>query len=802
METSKKWVIVGVVAMGLALALMDGTIVNVILPQLQKAFQTDFATITWAITGYILALAAVTPIVGYLSDLFSSKRVFLVALAVFTVGSVLCGLAPTKEALFIFRVVQAIGGGALIPVVYTILYRIFPPNERAVAGAILSVPVLLAPALGPTIGGYLSTNFNWNSVFMINLPFGIVGLLLGFIVLPTSDSGGKSDREEVPQTKGTGKHLDIQGLLLAIVGFTTLVYGLNGAASQGWGNPTVLSYLLIGTIVLIAFVLVELQASDPVLDLRLFMNFKFTIANVLTWMAQAVFYGSLFLFPLFFENVQGDTALTAGELLLGQGLALAISITIAGVLYNRLGPRILTIVGLLFVVGGTYGLTQIDTNTTGQALQIWLILRGFGLGFIIQGVQTLAASVISNQAMAKAMSLLNAMRQLATALALAVLTTSVTQQTLTHVADITNALQVGLRTHQFSGVAATCIQASGSAEHVAAVKACVEQHGLTLGITDTFWIVLILGVISIPVALTMGRDPAIEALKQAKVRNKDSRTTDVSIETADVPVKTTSVPNVISTLSANGEQMLGPEMLLWCYPKNNVAHGSLLAVESNNFCVLKSRGVILDVYETGQHIVQTPNHPLFNSTQLAFDGELIPLEYEVFYINRAKSVGKASGVALSQEMAEVGYWVDYSIHVATHADAIRLVQNMPHRGHTLTIQEINAYVELLIEQVLNQLVQTISLKLGEARMGASPTTPNQGLQMQDFSQLVQQRIQKYLSSYGITLTVVDVLVNPLVRPFNTPSYAPVGAGASPAPTSQIFSASNKHTHDIGLNLAQ
>ena len=207
------------------------------------------------------------------------------------------------------------------------------------------------------------------------------------------------------------------------------------------------------------------------------------------------------------------------------------------------------------------------------------------------------------------------------------------------------------------------------------------------------------------------------------------------------------IRNVISTLGENGEEIMGPEVLLWHYPNNDIMNGSLLTVESNHFCVLKSRGAILNVYETGQYTVQTPDRPLFGSMQQAFYGGQSPWQYEALYINRAKLVLKTSGMALSREMAEMVYSVDYYIHVETREAAIQLVQHMPYRGHALTTAEVNAYAGPVIEQAVNQLVQITPLESVNEKI-------------HDLSQVVFQHLQQFLAAYGIALNTVKVLVFP------------------------------------------
>ena len=207
------------------------------------------------------------------------------------------------------------------------------------------------------------------------------------------------------------------------------------------------------------------------------------------------------------------------------------------------------------------------------------------------------------------------------------------------------------------------------------------------------------------------------------------------------------VRSVISTLSTNGEEIMGPEVLLWHYPNNNIVNGSLLTVESNHFCVLKSRGAILNIYETGQYTVQTPDRPLFGSMQQAFYGGQSPWQYEALYINRSKLVLKTSGVALSREMAEMVYSVDYYIHVETRDAAMQLVQHMPYSGHALMIQEVNSYAGPAIEQAVNQVVQITPLESVNEKI-------------HDLSQVVFQHLQQFLGVYGITVDAIKVLVFP------------------------------------------
>lgn len=207
------------------------------------------------------------------------------------------------------------------------------------------------------------------------------------------------------------------------------------------------------------------------------------------------------------------------------------------------------------------------------------------------------------------------------------------------------------------------------------------------------------------------------------------------------------IRSVVSTLTDSGEEVMGPNVLLWHYPNNDIMSGSLLTVESNHFCVLKSRGAVLDIYDTGQYQVSTPQKVLFGSLQQAFYGGQSPWQYEALYINRAKLVQKSSGVALSREMAVLRYDVDYYIHVESKEDAARVVQHMPYRGHVLTTQDLNAYAGPVVEQAINQLVQVTPLEQVNEKI-------------HELTDLVHNHLQEFLAVYGITLDLVKVLIFP------------------------------------------
>jgi EmrB/QacA subfamily drug resistance transporter len=522
MRLDYKWQAAIVTAIGLFMAILDNTIVNVALPQMRESFHTDQNTIIWVVTGYFLAQAAVIPVTGYVSDLVGTKVVFMTALAVFTLGSLLCGLTPQiqphvsalhgEQLLILFRVIQGFGGGALFPVAFAIIFRVFPPEQRGPASAVIGVPVLLAPAFGPTIGGYLTTTFDWTAIFFVNIPIGIAALIACAFILKGRDVERAEYNVDVP----TGRRFDILGLLLSMAGFTALVYGISESGSKGLSDQRVLTFLGLGVVLLIGFVINELLVSDPVIDVRLFLNRTFTMSNILMWGVSAFLFGSFVLLPVFFENVQGRTPLNTGEILILQGLAAAVATVIAGRLYNTVGPRTMAVLGFALIAVGTYGFTNLSVSSDPASLQPWLILRGFGLGFTNIPLQTLAVSVITNRAMARASSLINVTRQVFGAIGVAALTSYLTQQTTAHASDIA----ATLKTQPPTGIGLTCAQNAHG--NLAAVGQCVAQHALTMGINDAFFVVMIGCAALAVVAIFVGTDPNIEAAKRAKARGEEA----------------------------------------------------------------------------------------------------------------------------------------------------------------------------------------------------------------------------------------------------------------------------------------
>jgi EmrB/QacA subfamily drug resistance transporter len=493
-----KWRAAVVVALGLFLSVLDSTIVSVALPAMRQTFHTDFNTITWVVSAYFLAQAAVIPITGYLSDRVGTRAIFLTAMGVFILGSALCALSGNEKVLIASRVVQGIGGGALFPTSFAIAYRAFPRDEWGRATAIIGVPVLLAPSLGPLIGGWLTSSFDWQAIFVINIPIGLLALAAGAAFLRRRAEDAGAERIEP-----TGR-FDIPGFILAIAGFTVLVYGLTEAGIEGWGSSIAVRALAISAVLLAALVVFELRARNPVLDMRIFRYLTFSRAIVLIWLVTGFYYGSLFLIPFFFEKVEGLSPLTSGEIMIAQGVAAAIGIAAGGELYNKIGPRPMAVVGMASLALSGIGFTHLSVTSTGLSLQLWLALRGLGLGLTTTPLQNLALSVVDRRDLTRSTSLINVSRQVFSAAGVAALAAFVAQRAAHFAATASGALHSG---HVTGGIATACAHAG------AATAGCIQQHAVTDGLNEAFMIGLIACAAAVVLALVVGRDPALEALK-------------------------------------------------------------------------------------------------------------------------------------------------------------------------------------------------------------------------------------------------------------------------------------------------
>ncbi|MGI8475779.1 MAG: MDR family MFS transporter [Thermomicrobiales bacterium] len=417
-----KWLVAAVFVTGLFMDLLDTTIVNVALPTLGTIFNAQPTTLEWIVTGYLLSLAVWIPASGWLGDRFGTKRIFLFALAMFTAGSALCGTATSIRMLILFRVLQGIGGGMLTPVGTTMLFRAFPPNERAKASAVLVIPIAVAPAIGPIIGGLLIDRLSWRWIFYVNVPFGIAALFFAAFVL----------KEHVEEKAG---RFDVPGFLLSASGLPLLLYALAEAPSRGWTSAVVLLTGFAGVALLVLLVIVELRVAEPMLALRLFGDRMFRNATIVNFASSSAFFGLLFLLPLFLQrsDMHNLSATQSGLTTFPQALGLVIMSRVASGLYPKVGPRRMMMVGTLGATVATFLFVFVGVHTDLWWIRGIMLIRGMSFAFALIPLQAATFSNISRSDSGRASSLFNTNRQVASSLGVAVLATVRTDRALSHV---------------------------------------------------------------------------------------------------------------------------------------------------------------------------------------------------------------------------------------------------------------------------------------------------------------------------------------------------------------------------------
>lgn len=399
----------GVVLVGTFMVILDTSIVNVALPQIGVDFHS-IANVEWIVTAYLLALGLAQPPTGWLTDRFGKRKVFCGCVFLFSVGSLLCAIAPNLGTLVAFRVLQGLGGGGLPPVGLAIIYELFPADRRGTALGIWGIAAMAAPAVGPVLGGWLVTAVSWRSLFLINVPIGAVGLVLAVRLL----------HDVVPRRY---RPLDWQGLLLATGGLGALLLGLSEAPTWTWGSTTTIGCLVVGAVLTTGWVVRGLRVPTPLVDMWMFRERVFSLCMVVLLLLTMAQYGRLVFIPLELESLRHFSALRVGVLLVPTALGAAATMPIGGRLTDRIGPRLPSVVGVACIAVSTLMLSRLTLHTSEVAVAGYLAIGGLGLGLSLMPTTVAALLALPNRMAAEASSLRTLSRQVSGSLGVAVLST-------------------------------------------------------------------------------------------------------------------------------------------------------------------------------------------------------------------------------------------------------------------------------------------------------------------------------------------------------------------------------------------
>jgi EmrB/QacA subfamily drug resistance transporter len=403
------WRIAGVVILGMIMSILDTTIVNVALNTLSHDLHSPISQIQWVITGYLLSLAAVIPVTGWAARRWGAKRVYLTSLVLFTAGSALCATATSTTMLVLFRVLQGVGGGMIMPLAMLIMAQVAGPQRMGRVMAIVSMPAMLAPILGPVVGGTILEYLHWSWIFLVNVPIGVIAFALAWRTIPHTDAG-------------VAGRLDVRGLALLSGGSAALVYGLSELGSKSsLAAPTVVWPIVAGVALLVLFCLHALRAERPLLDVRLYANRIFAAASLTTFCLGAALFGAMILVPLYYQEVRHESVIGTGLLVGPQGVGMLLVMPMMGRLTERFGGGRLALAGTLILSLATVPLGFVSADTSKVAISLVLVLRGVGIGFAFVPAMSVAFAAMRPDQLSDATPQLNVVQRLGGAIGTAVL---------------------------------------------------------------------------------------------------------------------------------------------------------------------------------------------------------------------------------------------------------------------------------------------------------------------------------------------------------------------------------------------
>ncbi len=509
-----------IILMGVFMAVLDSSVVNVAIPKLEVDLSASTDQIQWVLTGYMLVSGVVIPVSGWLTDRFGAKRLFIFSLITFTIGSALCGMAWNLDSMILFRILQAAGGGFMMPVANAMIFRIFPPNRRGTVMGIFGLTLMTAPALGPALGGYFVQYASWRLIFYINVPIGIIASILSIFILYNFPYHAK-------------EKLDIWGFMFSTIGFFAILFGINNVSQYGWGSLRVYPFIGLGIAMLIMLIATEILIDYPVIQLRVFKSYMFTMSLLITSVVQIALFVGIFLLPLYLQDMMGYTALQTGLFMTPAALVSALMMPVSGRLFDKIGARPIGLIGLVIVAVTTYQFTVLSLNSTYMTIQMLYIFRSLGMSMVMMPIMTAGMNMVPVQWVSQASAVSNTVRQVAASLGIAVLTSYMSNRDKVRVFHLDTRVAVNSPQGSQLPHLQNALQALGippSMGHVTALSEIygwIQEQGFVRGMDDTFMVSTILVLIAL--ALTLFYGSAKErAIRRSKAHHDGPKTAPVA----------------------------------------------------------------------------------------------------------------------------------------------------------------------------------------------------------------------------------------------------------------------------------
>ncbi|UOQ87545.1 DHA2 family efflux MFS transporter permease subunit [Gracilibacillus salinarum] len=453
--------------LGSFFALFNQTTMTVALPPLMEAFNIDASTGQWLTTGYMLVNGVLIPVTGFLMKRFSTRQLYLAAMIIFLIGTLVSAIAPTFVVLLIGRLIQAASTGIMMPLLMNVVLSLFPPEKRGTAMGTVGLAIIFAPAIGPTLAGYILDNFSWRVLFYGMIPFVLLIIIFASIFL-----------KNVSET--TTSKMDFVSLILSTIGFGGILYGFSEAGNNGWGHLEVIISLIVGFITIGIFTLRQLKSSDPFLDLRVFRYNMFSLTTIINCTVTFVMYADMILLPLYLQNARGFTAFESGLLMLPGALLMGLLSPAVGKLFDRFGVKWLAIIGLIIILLTTYSFTNLTDSISYTVLILMYAGRRLGMALFLMPLQTAGLNQLPNSLHAHGTAISNTTRQVAGAIGTSLIVTIMTSRTKDHLQEmVTNGI-------------------TGSQEHLT-MEASIQ------GINDAYFTMLFFAFISLVLSFFIKR---------------------------------------------------------------------------------------------------------------------------------------------------------------------------------------------------------------------------------------------------------------------------------------------------------
>jgi len=503
------WASLFILIAGGFMAILDSSIVNVALPKLMAIFGVGAESVQWVMTSYLLVSGVVIPVTGFLGDRFGYKRLYIYSLIAFTIGSALCAVAWSNSSLVAFRVIQAIGGGMMIPVSMAMIFRIVPREKLGMAMGVWGITAMLAPAIGPTTGGYLVDNFSWHTIFTINIPIGIMASVLAGLILKESDI-----RHDLK--------FDLPGFLLSAMGCFFLLLALSEGQDRGWTSQYIVTLLTTAGFLLLLFVLWELQTPQPMLDIRLLLNPVFSASLAITAILTIGMFAAIFLIPIYAQNLMGLTPLQTGLLLMPMALMSGLMMPISGRLYDKIGALPLAMVGVTILIVTTYMLRVISLDTDYHWLQTVLVVRAAGMGLMMMPISTAGLNTIPQFLTGRATAMNNLVRQISASLGIAFLTWVMVRQQAQHAAIMSDGVSwsnpvAPAAVNQLAAQMAAAGIPAGPDGAAGLIYASEQQQSMAVAMGDTFLVGTVIILFAVPLIFLLSKQ-RVEAQRQLELK--------------------------------------------------------------------------------------------------------------------------------------------------------------------------------------------------------------------------------------------------------------------------------------------